>query len=193
MFSFHLVACRLLAYQFPNLQISNLPTYLRTNLPIYQSTNLFPPNHIPIVLLLDQRVPDHPAPGRQIDGDAGVGCSHLQRLTRIHFAQGSRDFVQRPVAAALAAGVEKGVGAEQCRGGLCGSFGWRRRRAKRGRGPKSSRFTFRPDDQCTFSSSNAHGVRYARGHSIAERLQVRALNQGDQVIAPGDRVDLLDH
>ena len=41
--------------------------------------------------------------------------------------------------------------------------------------------------------SNAHGVPYAIGHSIAERWHVRAFDQGDQVPMAGDGVNFLDY
>ena len=50
-----------------------------------------------------------------------------------------------------------------------------------------------PDDQAGFGSTDAHGARNASGHSVAERLQVRAFDEGDQVVAPRDGMDLLDH
>src|SRR5262245_35408628 len=50
-----------------------------------------------------------------------------------------------------------------------------------------------PDHQACLSSSDAHGARNAGGDSVAQRLQVRAFHEGDQIIAPGDGMHLLDH
>jgi hypothetical protein len=40
---------------------------------------------------------------------------------------------------------------------------------------------------------NVHGARNALSHSIAKRLQVRTLHKRDQVVAPGDGVNLFNY
>src|SRR6266545_1804193 len=50
-----------------------------------------------------------------------------------------------------------------------------------------------PDHQAGLRASDAHGARNAGGYSVAERLHVGAFDESDQVEAPGDGVDLLDH
>src|SRR5262249_14040173 len=50
-----------------------------------------------------------------------------------------------------------------------------------------------PNDQAGLRPTDAHGARNAGRYSIPQRLQVGAFDEGDQIIASRDGLDLLDH
>lgn len=49
-----------------------------------------------------------------------------------------------------------------------------------------------PHHQASLNFADAHGTRYPGRHSVAEALHIRAFDKRDQVVLPGNDIDLLD-